>query len=233
MSAATILTLANGKGIDLLDPKPEDIDFNVIAEHLAKEKRFNGATPGAEYSVAEHCCRGADAIMKATGDSTLAAYFLLHDAHEATLKDLTTPLKAAVAEIARAYYEAVPADIINSFDILEHRADASILDAAGLQWPIPKELRTQVKHWDIAMFVTEWRDLMRDIEHPNWGPYKDIAPLPERILLPWPWEVARKQYLARCMKLLPSMRDKLAVKEFEPIAPGGPAPAILASKQGA
>jgi hypothetical protein len=100
VSAATILTLANGKGIDLLDPKPEDIDFDAIAQHLAKEKRYNGATPGLEYSVAEHCARGASAILTATGNTTLAAYFLLHDAHEHTLKDDTTPKKRAIAELA-------------------------------------------------------------------------------------------------------------------------------------
>ena len=54
MSARTILTLANGKGADLLNLRPEDVDFAAFAEHLAKEKRFNGATPGLEYSVADH-----------------------------------------------------------------------------------------------------------------------------------------------------------------------------------
>lgn len=215
MSAATILTLANGHGIDLLDPSATDVDFAVIAEHLAKEKRYNGATPGREYSVAEHCCRGADAILRCGGSATLAAYFLLHDAHEYILKDLTTPLKTAVADIARSYYEAVPAHIINAFDVLEQRADAAILDAAGLAWPIPKDIRVQVKHWDLVMFVTEWRDLMLNAEHPNWAPYEGILPLTERILIPWPWDAAQRQYLARCMKLLPALKGKLALVPAE------------------
>jgi hypothetical protein len=48
MTAATILTLANGKGVDLLALKPEDIDFAALAEHLGKEARFNGATPKSD-----------------------------------------------------------------------------------------------------------------------------------------------------------------------------------------
>ena len=40
MSARTILTLANGNGMDLRYPTPTDYaDPDWIAEHLAKEKR--------------------------------------------------------------------------------------------------------------------------------------------------------------------------------------------------
>lgn len=217
MSAATILTLANGRGIDLLDPLSSDIDFESIAEHLAKEKRYNGATPGIEYSVAEHCCRGADAILAEGGyaSESVAAFFLLHDAHEAFIKDLTTPLKVAVAQIASTYYKTVPAEVIDSFDILERRIDAAIYKAAGFRWPLLPQFKSEVKRFDLIMFVTEWRDLMGDIEHPNWAPYERIQPLVEKIVLPWPWEVARRQYLARCMKLLPVFKEKLALAPIE------------------
>ncbi len=214
MSARTTLTLANGRGIDLLSPQASDIDFAVIAEHLAKEKRYNGATPNSEYSVAEHCVRGANAIAHVTGDAMLAAYFLLHDAHEHLVKDLTTPLKQAVADIAHEYYEAVPAQIVNAFEILEERADAVIYEAAGLLWPAPTMVRITIKHWDLVMFVTEWRDLMKGVEHPNWAPYANVAPLTEQILLPWPWDVARNRYLASCQMLLPRYQLAHATEAF-------------------
>jgi hypothetical protein len=203
VSAATILTLANGKGIDLLDPKPGDIDFDVIAQHLAKEKRYNGATPGLEYSVAEHCARGAAAILTATGNTTLAAYFLLHDAHEHTLKDDTTPKKRAIAELASERFGILGEHIFETFKLLEYRQDVAIHHAAGLAWPPERhETVAQVKHWDLVMFVTEWRDLMRGVDHPNWAPYENITPLPEKIE-PWPWQAARAVYLSRCQMLLP------------------------------
>ena len=202
-NGATILTLANGLGIDLLHPKATDIDFAVIAEHLSKEKRYNGATLGLEYSVAEHSVRGAHAILEATKDQELAAYFLLHDAHEAFLKDDTTPKKRALAAIAEESFGLLASAIIASFDLLTHRFDAAIHEAAGLSWPPPAHLTPLIKHWDFVMFVTEWRDLMQGIEHPNWKPYESFRPLEARITNPWFWNEARYHFMVLARELLP------------------------------
>lgn len=212
MSAATILTLANGEGIDLLNPQASDIDFAVIAEHLAKEKRYNGATRDVEYSVAEHCVRGADAILSATKDETLAAYFLLHDAHEHTIKDDTTPKKRALAELAQERFGVLAEHVIETFKLLEYRQDVAIHEAAGLAWP-PERHDTvgHIKRWDLTMFVTEWRDLMGDIAHPNWKEYQSVQPLSDRIGGGWPWRMARTQYIARCFRLLPVFKGRLAL----------------------
>lgn len=206
MSPRTILTLSNGKGIDLLNPRAEDIDFVAIAEHLGKETRYNGATPDVQYSVAQHSSIGADAILADGGSDIEAAEFLLHDAKEALVKDLTTPLKVAVADIAEQYYSAVPTEIINSFEILEGRIDAAIYIAAGLVWPLPPQHQQIVKKYDLIMFVTEWRDLMHDVPHPAWAPYSGIKPLPKKIE-PLPWPQARAGWLLRANRLLPSLRN--------------------------
>lgn len=199
---STISTLSNGRGIDLTDPKPSDIDFSVIAEHLAKEKRYNGATPGIEYSVAQHCCIGADAIMLDTDNETLAAYFLLHDAPEAFLKDDTTPKKRALAEIAARNFGVLSQEIMEAFDMLTDRFDAAIHEAAGLPWPMPDTIRSAVKTYDLIMFVTEWRDLMAGCEHPNWAEYEGIEPLDHQIV-PLCWQDARNIYFARGRAVLP------------------------------
>lgn len=204
---STISTLSNGRGIDLTDPKPSDIDFSVIAEHLAKEKRYNGATPGIEYSVAQHCCIGADAIMLDTDNETLAAYFLLHDAPEAFLKDDTTPKKRALAEIAARNFGVLSQEIMEAFDMLTDRFDAAIHEAAGLPWPMPDTIRSAVKTYDLIMFVTEWRDLMRSVKHPNWDEYRRVMPLPDTIN-PWTWQTAAGAYRNRCEKLLPALKGE-------------------------
>jgi uncharacterized protein len=212
MSAATILTLANGAGIDLLDPKPEDIDFNVVAEHLAKEKRYNGATRDVEYSVAEHCVRGANAILVETEDATLAAYFLLHDAHEHTIKDDTTPKKRALAELAQQRFGVLAEHVMETFKLLEYRQDVAIHEAAGLAWPPPSPaLVSAIKRWDLIMFVTEWRDLMAAAPHPNWKDYQHVTALEDRIGNPWPWQTARSRYLAACYRLLPALKNSIAL----------------------
>jgi uncharacterized protein len=202
-NGSTILTLSNGTGIDLLHPKATDIDFAVIAEHLSKEKRYNGATLGLEYSVAEHSVRGAHAILEVTKDKELAAYFLLHDAHEAFLKDDTTPKKRAIAAVAEESFGLLASAIIASFDLLTDRFDVAIHEAAGLPWPPPAHLVPLIKHWDLVMFVTEWRDLMAGIEHPNWKPYANFQPLKDRITNPWFWNEARYHFMMLARELLP------------------------------
>jgi 5'-nucleotidase len=205
MTGRTILTLSNGKGIDLLAPKAEDIDFAVIAEHLAKENRYNGATANLCYSVAEHSLRCADAALLATGNRTLAAYLLLHDAHEAFLKDDTTPKKRAIAAVAQESFGLLADTVIRSFDLLTFRIDQAVHRAAGLQWAPYSALQTQIKHWDLTLFVTEWRDLMGNQPHPDWTPYRDIKPLEAKIC-PLDWRDARNAFLDGCYELLPALQ---------------------------
>lgn len=203
MTAATVLTMANGKGIDLTDPKPDDIDFSVIAEHLAKENRYNGATPRQKYTVAQHCVIGADQAFEDTGNAELAGYFLLHDGHEAFLKDDTTPKKRALAEVAAHEFGVLAEEILSAFDMLVERFDVAIHAAAGLDWPPPPAIKGAVKAYDLMMFVTEWRDLMRGVPHPDWEPYRHIDPIPREIV-PWSWHQSAKAYEARCRLYLPA-----------------------------
>jgi len=206
MTAATVLTMANGKGIDLLDPNPADIHWASIAEHLAKEKRFNGATPDTEYSVAQHSYLGADAILAAGGTELAAAYFLLHDGHEALIKDDTTPKKRALAILAEQHFGVLAAHIVSAFELLTYRQDVALHEAAGLQFPPAGKIQAEVKRFDLIMFVTEWRDLMFDIPHPNPAPYAGIKPLKQRIV-PLEWGAARAGWMLRAARLLPVLRD--------------------------
>lgn len=201
----SILTLSNGRGIDLLGPKASDIDFISIAEHLAKEPRYNGATPGVVYSVAEHSARGVRSIMVETGDEHLAAYFLLHDCHEAFLKDDTTPKKRALGIVAEEAFGVLASSVMDAFDRLTDRFDAAVHEAAGMPWPPAPDLRDRIKYWDLRMFVTEWRDLMSGIEHPEWDAYRNVVPLPQTIA-PWAWRHARHEFLFLCDRLLPAMK---------------------------
>ena len=80
--------------IDLSTPKESDVNICFIAQALSRIPRFNGLTGDyGTYSVAQHCVIGADAMYKATGDKELALSFLLHDAHEAFLGDITRPVQ--------------------------------------------------------------------------------------------------------------------------------------------
>jgi hypothetical protein len=201
----SILTLANLKNVDLLDLRVEDVDFDVLAEHLGKEARFNGATPGTFFSVAQHLCLGTDAILKHGGTELEAAYFHLHDCQEGIWKDDPTPKKVAIATRISERFGLMAGDILKVLDGIIDEHDAVIHRAAGLSWPLDPPTRRTVKLYDAIMFVTEWRDLMHDAPHPNWAPFSGIKPLKQTID-PWPWAQARAGWLYRAKRLLPALR---------------------------
>ena len=205
MSAETVLTMADGRGIDLLNVTAADIIFPTLAEHLAKENRYCGATPDVTYSVAQHLCLGTDAMLRDGSTEEEAAYFLLHDVQEGLWRDDPTPKKIAIATRIAERCGVLSADIIKVLDEIVDEHDTAIHQAAALPWPIKPEIARIVKIYDLKMFVTEWRDLMHNIPHPNWAPYSGIKPLDAKIE-PWPWQIARGEYLVRTNRLLPAMR---------------------------
>lgn len=206
-SLRTVLTTASARNVDLM--LPTGIDLADIAEHLSKINRYNGATPGVTYSVAEHSVRCADAAMKATGDTLLAAYLLCHDMHEAYLGDDTTPKKRALDATAAKYFGILGDAITKAFGKLTDELDVVIHDAAGLTWPTHSGLQTAVKRWDTILLATEWRDLMRCPPPYDFGQ----DPLPDTIE-PWPWDRARDTFMCRCFTLLPTCKKQLAISDI-------------------
>lgn len=90
----------DGSVRDLAAPDPMEIDFFAMANALSKIARFNGSNPGIAYSVAQHSVMGADAIFNETGDTRMAAWFLLHDGEEYLLGDKVTPAQRLLEEHA-------------------------------------------------------------------------------------------------------------------------------------
>ncbi len=77
----------SGKRFHFLGPQQDEIDIEDIAHALANECRFGGHT-SSFYSVAEH------SILVATlCPDNLALGALLHDASEAYIRDIPSPVK--------------------------------------------------------------------------------------------------------------------------------------------
>lgn len=76
--------LFSGRGVDILDLKPEDINKEDIARALAYQCRFAGHV-NEFYSVAQHSVLVSYLTQSLVG--------LLHDASEAYIGDLTHALK--------------------------------------------------------------------------------------------------------------------------------------------
>lgn len=126
----------------IVDPwhlQPDDVNFYDIAQALSLTNRFMGQT-ASPFSVAAHSLwvlKAVERILPGDLDTQLAA--LLHDASEAYLCDIPSPLKRR-PEFA-AYREA------------EHRAQNAIAAAANLD-PAYFDM-PEVKDADFASYVIE------------------------------------------------------------------------------
>ncbi len=87
--------MASGRLIDIGNFTANDVDLVDIAHHLSKIQRFNGAMPlDITYSVAEHCINLVQYAQRKGGIGTLGLKLLLmHDASEAYLSDVVSPVK--------------------------------------------------------------------------------------------------------------------------------------------
>lgn len=145
-----------GTAVDLVNPTPDMIHWPTIATVLARLPRFGGHTRNGTYSVAQHCIEGAAAIVRDGHPLLAAAAFLIHDAHEAYIGDVTTPVQRALAHHAdQAFPYAYHGAVERAFTSLKSALDSAIYPAAGLPWPLPPHIAAVVKSYDIRMMVTE------------------------------------------------------------------------------
>lgn len=140
------------------DPNRNPAVFEIehIAKALSHNCRFTGQT-SRFLSVAEHSVTVAEIVEAMTGDNEKALVGLLHDAAEAILGDVSSPLK----EILGSTYRD-----------LEHVAQAAIFDHYDIPLPFPEE----VKRADLIALATEKRDLVLDDANP-WPCLEGIKPL--------------------------------------------------------
>lgn len=177
----------SGRAFEVLDPDPATICIEDIAHSLALTCRFGGHCSG-HYSVAEHSIR----VMYRTSELLaqrghvndilsrrilLAA--LLHDAAEAYLCDMSSPLKhgTAMGHMFAVMETTVARCIEDRFDI------------AGLL--VPKH--ETIAQADLELLATERRDLMAECCR-AWDSMPD--PLPGTIVPDVPWQEVEADYLA-------------------------------------
>jgi hypothetical protein len=145
-----INTWVTGRSIDLLNPRVEDIFIEDIAASLSKLNRFTGYT-SRTYTVAEHCLLGLDYLP-----AWERFEYLMHDASEAYLGDVSGPLKSLKE--------------MDGYNVLECRWMFAIAERFGLK----KKTPGGVKLTDQRMLLTEMRDLRG--RRPLWG--DKVKPFP-------------------------------------------------------
>lgn len=88
----TLKALPDGTAIDLASPDTYEFKVEPIAKMLSKIKRFNGYG----QDVATHSVLTARILYNYTGNPHIALVGLLHDAQEAFIGDVATPVKYVV-----------------------------------------------------------------------------------------------------------------------------------------
>lgn len=180
----TSIQTCSGKYFDLTDTTGDAIfDIRSIAHALSNICRFTGHTRKF-YSVAQHCvlCSYIEPEIKPFEK-------LMHDASEAYLGDVSSPLKRMLP----GYVE------------IERRIEREIELYFGLE-PDRNKGVGQVKRADLVMLLTEKRDLMpfnaMDCKEWLWVNELELSPLEKRII-PMSAGQAKNAFLARFYQLCP------------------------------
>ena len=90
--------LASGKPFYFSRFTTGDIHLSDIFHSLARQTRFNGHTR-VPYSVARHSCLVYDLVAQRTKDHNALKWALLHDAAEAYIGDIVSPVKRMCHEV--------------------------------------------------------------------------------------------------------------------------------------
>ncbi len=168
----------SGIAFDLLNPQPEMIRIEDIVHSLALINRFNGAAI-FPYSVAQHSLYVARLLP-----SPLKLHGLLHDAAEAYVGDMVSPLKKIMSE-----YKKVEAGI-----------SRVVADVFGLAFPEPEE----VKMADLAVLSAEREQVLL----PSYGPWYKNFSLPANIRIePMPWQRVKEIFSSEIQSRLANVSD--------------------------
>lgn len=136
VSGMNTIMLASGKYFDFNDPENSDFDIEDIAHSLSHMCRYVGHTPYF-YSVAEHSIHTSYMVPD---EHKLQA--LLHDAAEAFIGDVSTPLKNLLPDYRR----------------LEKRVERAVFRRLGVDYPF----HSSVKEADKLMLLAEQKYIFKN-----------------------------------------------------------------------
>ena len=168
MSAHRIKLLSGGH-FDFVDMEQSVYTIEDIAHNLSRICRFTGAVK-KHFSVAQHCVLVSQSVPD---EHAMAALF--HDASEAFMSDINSPLKA----------------LIPQYKALEKKVEKYIFNKIGLKFP----MHPSIKIADISVFTAE-NFYLRGVES-DWA---GIDRYPKKIVA-WSAEKAYNEFLKRYEQL--------------------------------
>lgn len=145
-----VIETSSGKGLDLLNPDPDVIDLKSIALGLSRQSRFAGQGKKF-YSVAEHSLlvfhlsRGyLDQEVLSEAEQKLA---LMHDAHEAFIRDISAPLKKHLPDYNQVTKRLdIAIEKRFNLDSFENK-NVDRIDKLALSIEVPRIMNYQKDNW--------------------------------------------------------------------------------------
>lgn len=175
------IQMSRGLTIDLLNPNPDDLVLEVLADALGYLARYTGHI--GRYSVAEHLVLGARVLRDQGADPMVMRGYLMHDAHEAVIGDVSSPIKAALRVIGQG---------ISAFDVLEARHEEAVQARFRVAAGLPS-----VKAMDLAMCRAEAEQGFGMLRGDGWP---SVRPAPIK-LRRWSAAQASAEFLVECSRL--------------------------------
>lgn len=164
-----------------LDPRPEDFEIEDIAHNLAHICRYGGSVRW-HYSVAEHSVLVSESLP-----AEYQLHGLLHDAAEAVVGDMVSPLKARMPDFAE----------------IEQQVLACIFARFGVIWTA--EATEAVGRVDHAIVVDECLELVTDGKQYLIDSGRGVERLGVNVIGMTPW-AAKIDFLAQFYKLMEAKR---------------------------
>lgn len=171
------LETVSGRKIDVSNPDPATIEITDIAWALSRMPRFSGHTiPYIPYSVAQHCIQ----VMKelAPQGYRIQLHGLLHDAAEAYINDLPSPIKhipeihAVISKLEDklmlTIYDAIgiapptaeEEQIVKIADKHQQAVEAyNFMHSRGNDWNLPKVTFTKLQEFEQPLTSVKAYDL--------------------------------------------------------------------------
>lgn len=181
MSRTAIETYTGGF-FEYGQPDHGDIYIEDIARSLSMTCRFRGHV-SSFYSVAEHSVKVRQLVIEA-GHPDLGLAALLHDAHEAYVGDVPTPLKNKIGDKLALLVDDIDIAICEALDVRAELHHAVVLAADAMclrhEAAVLKRSRGTGPHWDFD------HPAVREGFVDGWSP----AQAEERFLAAWRKETA-------------------------------------------
>lgn len=160
------ITTYSGRRFFPADPMPDEVCVEDIAHALSNVCRFGGHC-ASFYSVAQHSVLVSEIVPP-----HLALNGLMHDAAEAYVGDLVSPIKWHLRKLDRGRDSV--------FDLIESAVAVAISKRLSLP-RLSREEDALVKRADLVALATERRDLLRP-DGSEWPCLIGIEPDPRAIV---------------------------------------------------